>query len=86
MSQFVPQLFTWQTLSCEEKLVGLCESDRISHSLAHIIIMVKVVTFYVRLVVTAESDYIIDQLYDFFNYSVKIMEMPVEINQRSKKD
>ena len=86
MSQFVPQLFTWQTLSCEGKFVGLCESDRISHSLAHIIIMVKIVTFYVILVVTAESDYITDQLYAFFNYSVKIMEMPVEINQRSKKD
>ena len=73
-------------MSCEEKLTNLCESDRISHNLAHIIIMVKIVTFYVILVVTAESDYITDQLYAFFNYSVKIMEMPVEINQRSKKD
>ena len=86
MSQFVPQLFTWQTLSCEEKLTNLCESDRISHNLAHIIIMVKVVTFYMILNVTAESVYITDQLYSLFNYSVKIMEMPVEINQRSKKD
>ena len=48
--------------------------------------MVKVVTFYVILNVTAESVYITDQLYSLFNYSVKIMEMPVEINQRSKKD
>ena len=80
------QLFIWQTLSCEEKLTNLCESDRISHNLAHIIIMVKVVTFYVILNVTAESVYITDQLYSLFNYSVKIMEMPVEINQRSKKD
>ena len=86
MSQLVAQLFTWQTLSCEGKFVGLCESDRISHNLTHIIIMVKVVTFYVILNVTAESVYITDQLYSLFNYSVKIMEMPVEINQRSKKD
>ena len=80
------QLFIWQTVSYEEKLAGLCKNDRISHNLADIIIMVKVVTFYVILNVTAESVYITDQLYSLFNYSVKIMEMPVEINQRSKKD
>ena len=63
MSQSVPQLSTWQNMSCGKKLVNLCENDKISHSLARIIIIVKVVTFYVILNITAESIYITDQLY-----------------------